>query len=645
MAVTTTKTNKPINPRGDDKSPLAFNRAKIYSGKALDFDGVNDYVEVPYNADTRPTSEITLSAIVKLDDWNLSVFERVISCTEAGGWHIANGEGSYIPTQNTGMLIRLSSSGYVAVYVSNDILKDEYNHLTTTFDGRYLKMYVNGVLSATTDSGTTQTITYAVNNSIYIGAEAGGGSGTPSGNYIDGQISNAKVFDVALTATQVSDLYNNPEKIVPTGVSNDALKLWLPMMEGAGTTAYDGSGNGNHGTISGATWTQGVGAPVAQTAIIDWNKGTNNLIKTDDYTNTTYWNSYFSTASSSSLRVPNADEDAFLLTEDSGTNRHGIFNKDGLSISANDTYTMSVFAKAGTRNHIFIDHYQGTSNYTWFDLSTGTVGTKGSGVTASIRDVGDGWYQCVATKTTVSTSSVYIGVYLSTGDGVSSYAGDSGTVYLYGLSITQGSNATYVPNPTTTSITTPVLLPQGLTTGRDITGVNLFENVRKQYALNLDGQSWAEVHDNESLDFGTGSFTLEAWVKAAYIDTGSSYNVILNLGNTLGVSAGLTSRSGYIAFFYGTSSLNYSTSNDGSWVHIVGTYDGTNTTIYANGVEESQTARTAINVSTDETKYIGKDSNITRIYKDQIAQPRIYNRALTADEVEQNYNAGKNTYS
>ena len=47
------------------------------------------------------------------------------------------------------------------------------------------------------------------------------------------------------------------------------------MQEGAGTTAYDGSGNGNHGTISGATYTHGIGAPVSQTAVIDWNKGTN----------------------------------------------------------------------------------------------------------------------------------------------------------------------------------------------------------------------------------------------------------------------------------------------------------------------------------------------------------------------------------
>ena len=45
MAVTTTKTNKPINPRGNDQSPKGYNRAELYTGKALDFDGVNDYVD------------------------------------------------------------------------------------------------------------------------------------------------------------------------------------------------------------------------------------------------------------------------------------------------------------------------------------------------------------------------------------------------------------------------------------------------------------------------------------------------------------------------------------------------------------------------------------------------------------------------
>ena len=97
------------------------------------------------------------------------------------------------------------------------------------------------------------------------------------------QMSSVKLFNTALTAAQVADLYNNPEKVVPTGVDNTALKLWLPMQEGAGTTAYDGSGNGNHGTISGATYTHGVGAPVAQTAVIDWNKGTNLVVYSEQF--------------------------------------------------------------------------------------------------------------------------------------------------------------------------------------------------------------------------------------------------------------------------------------------------------------------------------------------------------------------------
>jgi hypothetical protein len=50
-----------------------------------------------------------------------------------------------------------------------------------------------------------------------------------------------------------------------------------------------------------------------------------------------------------------------------------------------------------------------------------------------------------------------------------------------------------------------------LTANKDITGVNAFESARNPYALNLDGASWAEVHDNASLDI-TSAITLEAWV-------------------------------------------------------------------------------------------------------------------------------------
>jgi len=285
-----------------------------------------------------------------------------------------------------------------------------------------------------------------------------------------------------------------------------------------------------------------------------------------------------------------------------------------------------------------------TNNAQYFNLSTGTLGSLvGSGITsADIEDVGDGWYRC----SVVMSANASFGYMLF---GIANTDANNGSVsgeYIY-VQNAQLNNGTsvgpYIPTLSTAQ-TSEVLLPAGLTSGRDITGVNLFENVRKKYALNLDGNSWAEVHDNESLDFGTGSFTLEAWVKAAYINTGSSYNVILNLGDVTGTSATIVSSSTSIHFFYG-GEISHPTTNDGSWVHIVGTYDGTNVTLYINGVQVNQAARTAIDTTNDLVKTIGRDTTTTRNYKDQIAQPRIYNRALTADEVEQNYNAGKNTYS
>ncbi len=625
MAVTTTKTNKPINPRGDDKSPLAFNRAKIYSGKALDFDGVND--QITTNQDLGNLQTLSVAMHCRIDNMTDGTARGVISQWDGSdGWMIYKSSG-------TSYLTFWKNGSQNINWTESTNYSDQWIHLVYVIEqgvGSYV--YANGVLVGS-DTTNTENIDYTKNPTLKVGVYGN----TPSG-YFNGAVNGVKVYSTALTAAQILELYNNPEKIVPTGVSNDALKLWLPMMEGAGTTAYDGSGNGNHGTISGATWMQGVGAPVAQTAVIDWNKGTNLLLQSNQF-DTTWTGNTSNRSITSGFSGYDGTNNAWKL-EAISDNNYSVVNQ---LVSSTGVETFSVYAKAGTSNFFRIQITGGTNtSAAYFDLSgSGSVGLNFNNIDAKIEPVGNGWFRCSVTgnKTTSSNCVIFV-VDANSSTNVTTGA----NVYIQDAQLESASTAGAYVLTLSSAQSSEVLIPQSLTSGRDLF-YNSFENVRKRYALNLDGQSWAEIHDNESLDFGTGSFSLEAWVKAAYIDTGSSYNVILNLGNTLGGSAGLTSRSGYIAFFYGTSSLNYSTSNDGSWVHIVGTYDGTNTTIYANGVEESQTARTAINVSTDETKYIGKDSNITRIYKDQIAQPRIYNRALTADEVEQNYNAGKNTYS
>jgi hypothetical protein len=260
MATTTTTTNKPLNPRAQDLSPKGYNRANIFSGKALDFDGVNDLVTAT-GSNSLSFSQITMSAYLKFD--NISSIQVVFhKRRDAAGFQTATftmrADGEFWFATATG------TTEYKAVY--SGFVIGEFYHVVGVSDGSNNYLYINGQLVDTTASGAIEnTTTYDFVLGYY---------GTGS-YFFNGQIANAKVFNTVLTAAQVADLYLNPEKIVPDGVASSALKLWLPMMEGAGTSAYDGSGNGNDGTINGATWTAGIGAPVAQTALVSWNKGTN----------------------------------------------------------------------------------------------------------------------------------------------------------------------------------------------------------------------------------------------------------------------------------------------------------------------------------------------------------------------------------
>ena len=623
MAVGFSNTNKPLNPRGQDASPKGYNRASLFSGKALDFDGVNDYIQADGVNET-------------LDNYTLSWNLKTTSTQNYSNIFSNSTNLIDIYIMSNGQLRFYTDQGYNSTNLP-PVNDGQWKNLVLSISGTSLNIYVNGVLSETLSiTDVSRSIANIRLGYIFSNLYA-----------FNGEMAGFKIFNTALTTEQVADLYNNPEKVVPTGVDNTALKLWLPMMEGAGTTAYDGSGNGNHGTISGATYVNGIGAPVAQSAVMDWNKGTNLLDEySEDFSNSGWLKEGGSSISASLESNPYGKQTWEFEVTDISSVESQIRGSVSGALSTSTDFKTIVIAKAGTLNWLRVRNLftqDGTTNgNAWFNLSTGSVGTVESSQTATMTDLGDGWYKCEVSGTSGSTIvNRLIDIALTDADGTKqpSATGKTGLLVLSSISL----NGIYVETLGTAQ-TSDVLLPQGLTTGRDITGVNLFKNVRKQGALNLDGNSWAEVHDNESLDFGTGSFTLEAWVKNEYINTLSSYNVILNLGNTLGASAGLTSGSGYIAFFYGPLASNYSASNDGSWVHIVGTYDGTNATIYANGVQESQAARTAIDVSTNEIKYIGKDSNISRTYKDQIAQPRIYNRALTASEIQQNYNSGKNTY-
>ena len=82
------------------------------------------------------------------------------------------------------------------------------------------------------------------------------------------------------------------------------------------------------------------------------------------------------------------------------------------------------------------------------------------------------------------------------------------------------------------------------------------------------------------------------------------------------------------------------------WNHLVGTYDGANIKLYLNGAFDSSKANANGLNTTNINLEIGRHETQTSSQLNApIAQPRIYNRALSAEEIQRNYNAGKNIYS
>lgn len=151
-----------------------------------------------------------------------------------------NLEGMAVTT--TGLLCASYYNGsYGSKAKSGAVPVRRWVHAVYTWNGTTGALYINNVLQAGSTSPGLGTAT-----GLRVGA-----STTPS-NYMDGLIDEVRYYNRALSATEVQNLYFH--NIVPT----DGLVAEYLFNEASGTTALDTSGNGNHGTITGATYTTDV---------------------------------------------------------------------------------------------------------------------------------------------------------------------------------------------------------------------------------------------------------------------------------------------------------------------------------------------------------------------------------------------------
>lgn len=202
----------------------------VDSHASLSFDGVDDRVDCGGDASLKISEEITVSLSIK--------------CLSTGA-SVIIGNGEY---NTSGYYLEKTAEGKLKFYEKNlygggslestnpVFVINRWVEIAVTYDKAFVRMYLNGV-QIREDAKTASMVAGDANT--FIGQYFAGS------NFFKGKIKNARVFNRSLTATEIQNLHFN--NIVPSGAV-----LNLDFENDTNATAYDKSGNGNHGTITGA---------------------------------------------------------------------------------------------------------------------------------------------------------------------------------------------------------------------------------------------------------------------------------------------------------------------------------------------------------------------------------------------------------
>ena len=168
-------------------------------GPAFSLDGIDDSVEVPHRQSLDLTAALTADAWVSPDDYVCTGEHRIVNKLTPSppyiGWNL-----DLICSTHKLRAEIFSASGAVNTIFSNaKIPIGGFTHVAFSWDGATLRLYKDGAL----DSSAATTIPSVGTNAepLRIGRHAG--------SFFKGRVDEVELFDRALTAFEVQDLYNS----------------------------------------------------------------------------------------------------------------------------------------------------------------------------------------------------------------------------------------------------------------------------------------------------------------------------------------------------------------------------------------------------------------------------------------------------
>ncbi len=203
---------------------------------SVDFDGTNDYIDCGTITGLQGSSNGAISVWIKPDTAgdapNIGYRpspEHQFVLTFVGGtfyFGVRNGSRANI---------------YTTTAMPNDT---NWHNYVATFNSGTTKIYIDGSEVSGTQTGTNPSTISSTSGSFFIGRNG------EDNKYTDGLLDEAALFNTAISASDVTAIYNSG---VPADISSLSPLGWWRMGDndlGTGTTITDQGSGGNNGTLT-----------------------------------------------------------------------------------------------------------------------------------------------------------------------------------------------------------------------------------------------------------------------------------------------------------------------------------------------------------------------------------------------------------
>jgi len=579
---------------GDGNDGLLINGpvwTEGYINGALEFDGRNDYVVVaaaPLEVDT--WAEITVAAWVKNSVGVGAGTDDIISWWRWNGYPCT--DCSFVLTHHKNNQYFFQTNG---TSISGGTVSTAWTHVTASYDGSMIQLYINGSEVASTPySGG---FPYSTGD-LVIGSQAN------NSNYFEGLIDEVRIYDRALAAQEVIDLFNSanpepdatpptqPEDLTLLSVHFTAAEItWTASTDPeSGVAHYNVYRNGNQISESVST-----------------NFFDSNLLPGTTYT--------YEVSAVNGQGLESVKSDPLDLTTLADTTPPVILSVDAdeTSVIVNfnevlDAQSATNLANYGISNGVTIfEALLDQSNKT-VTLTTSSH-TEGIVYVLSVSAVEDAAGNAMAlTEVTYSPvlSDPDLMAHWTLYEGVGTTASDS----------TGNGNDGFLVNG-------PVWIPGGL-----------------NGALLFDGQNDHVVVDPSPLDMNTwNAISVGAWIKND-VGAGAGTDDIVSYWNYPSSRSWVLTHHRNDQYFWEIRGKGFVTGGavGSDWTYVMGTYDGSTMRLYVNGVQVASAGGLSGNLPPSTANVIiGSQANGSNYFDGIIDEVQIYRRALSVSEIQAIY--------